>query len=67
MPGFNGTGPAGGGPMTGRGRGYCIRAVEQGLVFGRELDVLWERADYLEEARKKTSEQIDGLEKKDRD
>ena len=23
MPGFNGTGPAGMGPMTGRGRGYC--------------------------------------------
>ena len=23
MPGFNGTGPAGGGPGTGRGAGYC--------------------------------------------
>lgn len=23
MPGFNGTGPAGMGPMTGWGRGYC--------------------------------------------
>lgn len=23
MPGFNGTGPAGMGPLTGRGRGYC--------------------------------------------
>jgi len=23
MPGFNGTGPMGGGPMTGRGLGYC--------------------------------------------
>jgi hypothetical protein len=23
MPGFNGTGPAGAGPMTGWGRGYC--------------------------------------------
>ncbi|RPJ64087.1 MAG: hypothetical protein EHM12_00630 [Dehalococcoidia bacterium] len=24
MPGFDGTGPAGMGPMTGRGMGYCI-------------------------------------------
>ena len=24
MPGFNGTGPYGMGPMTGRGTGYCI-------------------------------------------
>ncbi len=24
MPGFNGTGPRGTGPMTGGGRGYCI-------------------------------------------
>jgi len=24
MPGYDGTGPAGAGPMTGRGRGYCI-------------------------------------------
>ena len=24
MPGFSGTGPAGMGPLTGRGRGYCV-------------------------------------------
>lgn len=24
MPGFNGTGPRGQGPMTGRGMGYCV-------------------------------------------
>jgi len=24
MPGFNGTGPLGQGPLTGRGRGYCM-------------------------------------------
>ena len=24
MPGFNGTGPAGMGPMTGGGRGFCV-------------------------------------------
>ena len=26
MPGFNGTGPMGAGPMTGGGRGYCTGA-----------------------------------------
>jgi len=24
MPGFDGTGPAGQGPLTGRGMGYCV-------------------------------------------
>jgi hypothetical protein len=27
MPGFDGTGPAGQGPMTGGGRGYCAKPV----------------------------------------
>jgi len=27
MPGFDGTGPSGQGPMTGRGRGFCISKV----------------------------------------
>lgn len=27
MPGFNGTGPLGAGPMTGRGRGYCMSYI----------------------------------------
>jgi len=28
MPGFDGTGPAGQGPMTGGGRGYCVRPIQ---------------------------------------
>lgn len=28
MPGFNGMGPQGVGPMTGRGRGYCIVNID---------------------------------------
>ncbi|AEF93211.1 hypothetical protein Desca_0314 [Desulfotomaculum nigrificans CO-1-SRB] len=32
MPGFSGTGPTGKGPMTGRGRGYCIGYVDAGNV-----------------------------------
>lgn len=37
MPGFDGTGPAGMGPMTGGGRGYCARPVYGGMPmpFGR--------------------------------
>jgi len=30
MPGFDGTGPAGGGPITGGGRGYCIAGAPYG-------------------------------------
>lgn len=28
MPGFDGTGPRGQGPMTGRGMGYCVMPLE---------------------------------------
>ena len=31
MPGFDGRGPAGSGPMTGGGRGYCNPEVSYGL------------------------------------
>ena len=53
MPGFNGTGPAGMGPMTGGGRGYCnpsqtaygpattwgsgYRGADYGRGFGRSF------------------------------
>ncbi|MFA4999426.1 MAG: DUF5320 domain-containing protein [Parcubacteria group bacterium] len=30
MPGFDGTGPVGQGPMTGRGMGPCDRSLRQG-------------------------------------
>ncbi len=33
MPGFNGMGPLGAGPMTGRGRGYCMSYVDRGASF----------------------------------
>ncbi len=31
MPGFDGTGPQGEGPMTGRARGYCVLRESNGL------------------------------------
>ncbi|MCL6634707.1 MAG: DUF5320 domain-containing protein [Peptococcaceae bacterium] len=33
MPGFDGSGPAGTGPMTGFGRGYCIGHAETGAGY----------------------------------
>ena len=45
MPGFDGTGPRGTGPMTGGGRGYC--AVPQAGSLGRDLDLLKTRAQIL--------------------
>jgi hypothetical protein len=33
MPGFNGMGPQGLGPMTGRGRGYCMFNTASGINF----------------------------------
>ncbi len=35
MPGFDGTGPRGMGPMTGRGMGPCAGAYGPGLGYGR--------------------------------
>ncbi|MHB0980651.1 MAG: DUF5320 domain-containing protein [Thermoleophilia bacterium] len=43
MPGFDGTGPSGAGPMTGGGRGECVtderglieRFIRRGVGFGR--------------------------------
>ncbi|NLA11746.1 MAG: DUF5320 domain-containing protein [Firmicutes bacterium] len=29
MPGFDGSGPAGGGPLTGWGRGYCAQPLSR--------------------------------------
>ena len=34
MPGFNGTGPLGMGPMTGRGMGYCIMPLTRPGAIG---------------------------------
>jgi hypothetical protein len=34
MPGFDGTGPRGIGPMTGRGLGYCVMPVGDSSAYG---------------------------------
>lgn len=37
MPGFDGTGPGGWGPMTGGGRGFCNPAGNLGYGYGRSF------------------------------
>jgi hypothetical protein len=46
MPGFNGTGPRGIGPMTGHGMGYCVIPLS---TQDQELDFLKNRAQALRE------------------
>lgn len=46
MPGFDGTGPLGQGPMTGGCRGRCVSAVDlpaagRGANFGRRMGWNW--------------------------
>ena len=52
MPGFDGTGPRGIGPMTGRGRGYCVmplNAPEQELDFlNNQVQVLRTQLEQIE-------------------
>jgi len=45
MPGFDGTGPAGQGPMTGKSRGYCAVPLNTagGRFFGRGMGRGWRR------------------------
>ena len=37
MPGFNGTGPRGAGPMSGHGKGYCIIYVDSDSRFKQKF------------------------------
>lgn len=59
MPGFNGTGPHGTGPMTGRGMGYCVIPLS---TQDQELDFLKNRAQALREGLEQIKTRIRGLE-----
>lgn len=73
MPKFDGTGPAGMGPKTGRGLGPCAGGMRQcwncwGRGFGRrfispknELAALEEEAKMLEEELKAIREEMNAL------
>jgi len=59
MPGFNGTGPRGIGPMTGGGRGYCAVPLS---VPETELDFLNNQAQALTEQLQQIEARIKELE-----
>jgi hypothetical protein len=59
MPGFDGTGPHGLGPITGRGMGYCVIP----LSTPEELDYLKKRAQVMREELEQIEVRIRTLEK----
>jgi hypothetical protein len=60
MPGFDGTGPRGMGPMTGRGRGYCVVPLS---AQAEDLDYLKERARAMRRELEQIESRIRKLEK----
>ena len=64
MPRFDGTGPYGTGPLTGRGRGKCDRNdVELESNIAQHLTPK-EQLEYLKASKKKIELEIIALEKK---
>ncbi|OPL11972.1 MAG: hypothetical protein AVO34_01765 [Firmicutes bacterium ML8_F2] len=72
MPNFNGTGPRGQGPMTGRGMGNCApngqtrtpgygRGFGRGLGFGRGWGWPGYRAPSAKEEKEMLNEDLQGL------
>jgi len=59
MPGFDSTGPRGTGPMTGRGRGYCVILLS---TQDQELDFLKKREQALREELEQIEARIVRLE-----
>jgi Family of unknown function (DUF5320) len=55
MPGLDGTGPNGMGPMTGRGMGYCIIPIS---TCDEELIYLKKRVEVLSRQLKQSEELI---------
>jgi phage tail tape-measure protein len=60
MPGLDGTGPRGKGPMTGAGEGYCMLVVNDSK---KELDNLKSQANNLQTQLSRIKNRIKALEK----
>ena len=58
MPNFDGTGPDGKGPMTGRGRGYCVIPIS---TPDQELGFLRNQARILQDQLKQIRARIKGV------
>lgn len=71
MPRFDGTGPQGQGPMTGRGLGPCGLGLRRGGGYGfrrfispkNEITALTEEQKILEEELKAVKEKLENLKK----
>ena len=77
MPGFNGAGPEGRGPRTGRGLGPCGLGLARRRVFGRGRGLrryfnrIWpqdrkERLESLREDKKVVEEELEEIEKEEK-
>ncbi len=62
MPRFDGTGPLGSGPLTGRGLGEC-RYKRRFFTRKEEVEELKEEAERLEEDLRAVKERISEMEK----
>lgn len=71
MPGFNGTGPRGLGPMTGRGMGYCVLPYSSHGGSGsasvvndkKVVDILRGQTEYLQNQLEQTKKRLAELER----
>jgi hypothetical protein len=63
MPGLDGTGPNGMGPMTGRGMGQCVISIS---THSEKLDYLRKRSEAMTEELRQIQIQINELEKSSR-
>ena len=62
MPKFDGTGPNGKGPMTGRGSGYCVIPLN---TTEQELEFLRNQEQALRKQLKHVVNRIKGIEKQE--
>jgi hypothetical protein len=61
MPKFNGTGPAGKGPLTGHGSGYCAMPIS---LPGQELELLKNQEKALKKQLRHITTRIKRIENK---
>ncbi len=64
MPRFDGRGPSGCGPMTGRGMGSCGYGMGYGRGYGRRFYNRKEEAEMLEEEAEELKEELKAVEER---
>jgi hypothetical protein len=61
MPRFNGKGPLGYGPMTGRGMGGCMGGMSYGRGYGRRFYTKKEEEEIIKEELIDLEEEVNAL------